>query len=324
MANPAKVQIPAILKQPIIQRMILFVVAFVLISGVSGSWLIATRRLLFPFYFSIYGSAGKSLLFALVTFFLLTKRRIFEIPVEKWRISHALLAVGSAASLGMFFVLANQLLRFSHFSDAPAIALLTHVALILSGVFITGAIFGWSFLWTICQRFWKETINSVALGVIFYFLFGFIFMLWPYLSGMVLVAVSFLLRLTISNIVIVPPLTIQLPQFAITVGEYCSGIESIFLITTLYVLIGCLEHERIKLFRFIVLYPPLIIGMFCLNIGRVYAIILSGLVFGPEIAAKLFHTYLGMILFMIYFFIFWKLAAPILIQTRQTVGKGKL
>jgi len=308
-------------KRPIVQRVLLFVVAFVFISGISGSWIIATRKLLFPFYFSIYGSAGKSLLFALATFLLLTKDGILSFSVEKWQKRNLFFFGLSVASLAAFFFFANQLLAYKNFAQAPALAGAAHAGLLLSGLFITLAVFGIHFFKTLANKFWKEVVLSAILGAIFYFLFGWIFLLWPYLSKIVLVAVAYLLHFSFPNIVIVPPLTIQLPQFAVTIGEYCSGIESLFLITTLYVLIGCVERERILVKQYLLLFIPLIIGMFTLNILRVYVIILSGVWLSPEIAAKLFHTYLGMILFMSYFFIYWRMAAPIIIQTRQKTGK---
>jgi len=324
MAHQPKHSIKSLFKNRVIQRVILFIVAFVIISGLSGSWIISTRQLLFPFYFSIYGSAGKSLLFGVVTFLLLTKDRILFLHVDKWRKRNALMAGVSVASLAAFFFFAEQLLSYKKFADVPITALASHIGLIASGLFITVAIFGLPFFRTLLQKFWKETAISITLGTIFYFLFGWIFMLWPYLSNIVLVAVAYLLHFSFPNIVIVPPLTIHLPHFAVTVGEYCSGIESLFLITVLYVLIGCVERERIRVKQYLLLFLPLIIGMFTLNILRVYVIILSGVWLGPEIAAKLFHTYLGMILFMSYFFIYWNMAAPIIIQTRQKTGKERV
>lgn len=321
MANQPKHSLSSLLTNAVVQRVLLFVLAFVVISGISGSWLIATRRLLFPFYFSIYGSAGKSLLFGVVAFLLLTKDRILFLSVEKWQKRNIVFAGLSLVSLASFFFFAKQLLLYKKFTDAPGTALAAHAGLISSGLFVSLAIFGLPFFKTLLKDYWKETAISVVLGTLFYFLFGWIFMLWPYLSNVVLVTVAYLLHFSFPNIVIVQPLTIQLPQFAITVGEYCSGIESLFLITALYVLIGCVERERIRVKHYLLLYLPLIIGMFSLNIVRVYVIILSGVWLGPEIAAKLFHTYLGMMLFMSYFFIFWNVAAPILIQVRQKTGK---
>ena len=320
----AALQVPQLVKTPIFRRVILFILAFVVISGLSGSWLISTNKLLFPFHFGIYGSAGKSLLFGIVVFFLLTKSRVLAIPVPKWTKLNWLLLGLAVFLLGVFFGLANQLLQFQRASDAPVLTGLTHLALLGSGAAVTAGIFGVRYLLEIWRRCRNEVLATLTLSTIFYFLFGTIFQLWPYLSKIVLWAVLGLLQFSHPNAIVVPPLTIQLPQFAITIGEYCSGIESLFLITTLYLLIGCLEWNKLHRTRFFLHYFPLIIGMFALNIVRVYLIIQAGVIFGPQIAAKLFHTYLGMILFMSYFLLYWKWSAPMVLQRTATAGKENI
>lgn len=311
-------------KSALFQRVALFILAFVVLSGLSGSWLISTNRLLFPFHFDIYGSAGKSLLFGIVVFFLLTKERTLSIPVPKWGRWNWGLGGLSVVLLGAFFGLANQLLQFKTASEAPVLTALTHLSLLGSGAAVTAGIFGVGFLREVWRRCRNEVLVTGALATAFYFLFGFIFQLWPYLSKIVLWAVLGLLQFSHPTAKVMPPLTIQLPQFAITIGEYCSGIESLFLITTLYLLIGCLEWHKLHKTVFFLHYFPLIIGMFALNILRVYVIIQAGVFFGPQIAAKLFHTYLGMILFMSYFLLFWKWAAPIVLQRTAPAGKENI
>jgi exosortase/archaeosortase family protein len=249
----------------------------------------------------------------------MTKEKIFKLPLEPLRLSNFLTLAGSGLSLIAFFFLANELRQFHSFSQVPYLSLATHLALWASGGGVLIGVFGWKFIKMAIQTFWKATLISLVLATSFYFSFSTIFKLWPYLSAVVLWAVSRMLALTQDSVVIVPPLTIQLREFSVTIGEYCSGIESLFLISALYILIGCLERERIRLIRFILAFFPLLVGMFSLNIIRVYGIILAGLWFGPEIAAKLFHTYLGMILFLSYFVLFWKFSASsLLIKSSET------
>lgn len=312
---------PHLIKSRFIQRVIGFVIAFVAISGISGSWLISTNRLLFEFHFDIYGSAGKAILFGVVVFFLLTRDRITQLDISAWKPTNFIFCGLSLISLGLFFFGASQLLQYQAATQAPLLTIFTHSMLWLSGLSITIGIFGTEFIRQLWQKCRSELLVTAGLSTIFYFLFGFIFQLWPYLSKIVLWAVLGLLHLTEPSVKVVPPLTLQLPEFAITIGEYCSGIESLFLITTLYLLIGCLEWRRLRKIAFLLHYFPLIIGMFGLNIVRVYVIIQAGVLFNPEIAAKLFHTYLGMILFMVYFFLFWTWSAPNVIQKPKPTGE---
>lgn len=307
----------AFLRSPLLHRIILFIFVFVVISGLSGSWLISKHTLLFPFHFWIYGSAGKVLLFGMVAFLILAKDKVFKIPTDKLSTKSVQYGIGSAVSLGVFFVLATRLLSYSTFADAPVSAVATHLMLWVSGICAALAVFGFQYIKKVLQECWREFLVSFILATIFYFAFSTIFKLWPYLSNIVLWAVTGMLRLTYSNVTVIPPLTIQLPQFSVTVGEYCSGIESLFLITTLYILIGCMEWKRLRKSQFFLYYCPLILGMFVLNIVRVYGIIQAGIWISPEVAAKLFHTYLGMILFMLYFFIFLKYALPKLLKPNK-------
>lgn len=309
---------------PLLQRIFLFVIVFVFISGVSGSWLISQKTLLFPFYFSIYGSAGKVILFSIVSFLMLTKDRVLKLKITQFAYFNFIALCTSLLSLILFFIFAQSLIPHAKFSDVPLISLLAHSMLWLSGLTATIAVFGWKVITQVRKEFRKELLISSIIAIVFYFSFSSIFKLWPYLSGIVLVVVSKMLSLTVSQVIIIRPLTLQLPNFAVTIGEYCSGIESLFLISVLYVMIGCLERNRLRMSRYFLLFPLLLCGMFVLNIVRVYLIIQAGIWISPQIAAKLFHTYLGMILFMVYFFFFWKWSAPILLKSTIPKGKGKL
>jgi len=303
---------------PIWWRVLAFVAIFVLISGLTGSWVISTNKLLFPFYFSIYGSAGKVLLFGVLTFFLMARDKVLQIPVTKFERFHGVLLGLAAASVAGFFWAASQLLQFPNFGAAPALSLLAHFLLLLACSLALVGVFGLEYLRAVIRHCTQALVISLILATVFYFAFGFIYTLWPYLSAIVLWAVVQLLRITNPGAMVVPPLTIHLSEFAVTIGEYCSGIESLFLISVLYMLIGCLEWPRLKKCTFILGFLPLIIGMFGLNIVRVFVIIQAGILFSPQIAAKLFHTYLGMILFMTYFISFWKWFAPkVLIKPLQ-------
>jgi len=310
------------IKTPLLYRIMLFVLLFVLISGVTGSWLIAQKKLLFPFHFGIYGSAGKVILFSIISFLLLTKDRILGIALDRptWR--NFLWGASIVVNVGLFFFFAPGLIGSSQFSDAPVLSLLTHATLWGAGMSIVLAVFGWKYMFQVWDRFRKELVISLSLAIGFYFSFQYIFKLWPYLSGVVLVAVSNMLMLTGFQVQIIRPLTLLVPGFAVTIGEYCSGIESMFLISVLYIMIGCIEWQKLRFKRYFLLFPLLLIGMFGLNIIRVYGIILAGVWISPEIAAKLFHTYLGMILFMVYFVIFLTWAYPSLLQPKP--GKEQI
>lgn len=299
---------PGILQKPLVLRVLLFIVCFVVLSGGVGSWIVNNKKLLFEFHFWIYGGAGKVILFGLVSFLLQTRDKILSIPVRRVSKRNVVFGLSVIANVLLFFLASGYLLEHHTFSEAPALSLATHATVLMVGGSLVLALFGGEFLIKVMTRFRKEFFISFALSISFYFAFSFIFGLWPYLSGAVLFAVVKMLNLTFDTVKVVPPLTIQIPQFAVTIGQYCSGIESLFLISILYLLIGHIEWPRLRKSRYFLYFPPLLIGMFLLNIVRVYLIIIAGVLTTPELAARLFHTYLGMLLFMGYFFIFWKYA----------------
>jgi hypothetical protein len=115
---------------PVIQRILLFILAFVVISGLTGSWVISTQKLLFPFYFAIYGSAGKSFLFGLLAFVLLAKNRLLNIKTEKLSLSHLLYALTSVLCVIGFFLAGQQLLSYTAASQVPLLTFAAHVLLL--------------------------------------------------------------------------------------------------------------------------------------------------------------------------------------------------
>jgi len=309
-----KNQPTALTLKPLILRVGLFVSMFLFLSGLAGSWLISTQTLFFPFLFSIYGSAGKVLLFGMLAFLLQSRVTLQTLPVSPFERKQVAWLLSSVGALGLFFLLANGLKGFTGWQEAPVLTLVTHLALLTSGLLALIGSFGPRYLVLILRTCWKPALISLVLATIFYFAFESIFKLWPYLSSIILWAVTKMLAVTNPGAVVIPPLTIHLKEFSVTIGEYCSGIESLFLISVLYFLIGCLEWKRVKMVSYCAMYCPLIIGMFALNIVRVFGIIQAGVWLSPQIAAKLFHTYLGMILFLGYFLLFIKYVSPLILR----------
>lgn len=282
---------------PWVTRVLLCTAIFVFESGLSGAWLISTQWLLYPFGFFIYGSAGKVLLFGVLLLAILVRDRIGSLQLSPWRRYQTLGLLASLSLLLPFFVSARMILV----TGALPWVILAHASLILM-VAIAGIA---CFPLPVCLNFWRafrrQILVAGAISIGFWILMERVYTLWPYLSHAVLNAVVWMLRLTHGQVLVIPPLTIALPEFSITVGQYCSGIESILLISTLYVVIGCMDYPKLSLGRYLLFYGLLISGLLLVNVIRVYAIIQAGLWLSPQLAAQLFHTYLGMLLFLAYF-----------------------
>jgi exosortase/archaeosortase family protein len=107
---------------------------------------------------------------------------------------------------------------------------------------------------------------------------------------------------------VISSMTLQFDKFSIRISEYCSGIESIALFAGLYILIGLIDWSRLNRRKFLIAFLPGLVILFGFNILRVFALILAGYYINPQIAFSLFHTYAGMVFFIIYSAIFWKVS----------------
>ncbi len=66
------------------------------------------------------------------------------------------------------------------------------------------------------------------------------------------------------------------------------------------------EWKKVNLTKAAGAYLPLAIGLYLVNILRVYLLVLIGVLWSPVVAVKLFHTYAGMVFFIVYFLGFYK------------------
>lgn len=291
--------------QFLLLRTTLFFVLFIAISGTLGPFIIGTK-LLYGWYFFIYANAGKLLLYSAIIFFLLTRKTIQKIKIYPYTKIQTIFLILFAASYGFLFYLLRQLAPYPSMTSNVPLGLLTHMMLIIMVVFLLLGVFGFRFLQTFSKAFRKELLICFFIAVVFYFGIFYVWTFWPYLSSLVLAAEFFLFSLFIHTVTIIPPYTLSFPTFSITIAQACSGLDSIFLFTSLYIIIWLIDKETLNPRRMALLFIPALIGTIITNIIRVFLLILIGIYVSPQLSATLFHTYLGMILFIIYFGIFWK------------------
>lgn len=285
-------------------RLSLFSALFILITGILGPWIISTK-LLYGFHFFIYPNMGKMVLFSAIAFIILTRNSIQQIKRVPYKGSNVLFLVGSLTLIPVFFTVAQLLLQQVSFTSNLLLSLGTHLVAVLIPLFLVLGVFSWDFIAYFIAKFKKEIGICFALSLFFYFAIFQVWKLWPFFSGIVLKSVAFLLSLHVSPVMEVGYLTLFVEDFAVRIEQACSGLDSMFLFTSLYILIALVDWNKFNKKKLIGLYFLALIGLFAVNILRVYALILVGVYFNPQLTLKLFHTYLGMVLFMIYFFIFW-------------------
>jgi hypothetical protein len=128
--------------------------------------------------------------------------------------------------------------------------------------------------------------------------------LWPYFSMVVMKVVSFLLNL-VGDVTIINSNTLIYDGFAAQIAEACSGVYSIFIFTGLYLFAVFLDWKIMNKRKAALIFVPAVIGAFLANILRVFLLMVVGAHVSREAALGLYHSYAGMIFFLVYFLIFW-------------------
>src|SRR3989339_710021 len=96
--------------------------------------------------------------------------------------------------------------------------------------------------------------------------------------------------------------------FSAKIGEASSGIYSIFIFISLYLFAVILDWKKLNKTKAGLIFIPAIIGAFFVNILRVFLLFIFGAFVSHDLALGLYHSYTGMIFFLIYFAVFWSLS----------------
>lgn len=286
----------------LVPRAIVFVSLFLLLSGVIGSWIVSTN-LLSDAGFWIYGNVGKLVLLLLVFLGLQLRKKFRSLEVYPLKKKDWALVVAAPIIALVFFSIAHDLIN-QPYLDLLVVAV-CHMLILLSGTTLFIGSFGTKTVSAFLKTFRAEVKACVLLFPILYLGIFEIWKLWPFFSGGVLKAVTFLLSLTFKT-QIVPPYTIYVNGFGIAIAEACSGLDSLFMFSILYLLVIASDWAKINKVRAVVAYLALAVGLYLVNILRVYVMVVIGAVWSPEIAVHVFHTYAGMVLFFMYFLGFMK------------------
>ena len=131
--------------------------------------------------------------------------------------------------------------------------------------------------------------------------------LWPYFALVVTKSVYFLLNL-IGPTSFIDKYTLQFGNFAAKIAQACSGTYSIFIFTAIYIFIVLMDWKKLNKLKAALIFIPAIVGAFIVNILRVTLLMIVGHYISREAALGLYHSYTGMIFFLIYFLIFWTIA----------------
>ncbi len=296
---------------PLMWRGIVFLCIFIGITGLAGPKIIASD-IMFRDGFGHYGGIGKALIFGLIAFGLLVRHNKTEIKLQPWR---PVLLGWFGASLLAFVIgwMSIDMLLAGEQTVAGLVG--SHGGLIISLVLAVIGCVGLVDARLLLQNYKRELIWALGMTVFFYVFLLAVYSMWQPLATVVLFSVDALLNVSGLPAVILPPHTLMFDKFGITIAEFCSGVESIALFTSLYAVVGLLDWKRLNRKRYFIVFPFALLALFGFNILRVYGLIMAGYYIDADIAFSLFHTYAGMVFFIIYSAIFWVIAYKHLLKT---------
>jgi len=291
-------------------RLFVFFAIFVVVTGIIGPWVISTP-LLYGFNFYIYGNAGKVAFFWVIAFLVLTKGKLGEGELPDFSFTKKGIFFGVSGLLlaflliPVFFFLSELLLLQESFEENLLLSLFTHLILILIPVVLAIGVLGSDLIKYFFDKFKKEIVVCLSVSLIIYFSIFQVWKLWPLFSDGVLKSVYFLFSL-FTTTKIITPRTLVVDGFGARIEQACSGVDSLFLFTALYLFIVLVDWKILNIRKAILLFIPAAAGLYITNILRIFLIMLIGAKISPKIALSLFHTYAGLVLFLIYFGLFMK------------------
>ena len=279
----------------------IFVVLFIAFSFLIGTQLYH-YGLLDKWKIEIYGRIGYIVLFAIAGFVLLYRERLLKLASFKHKARDYMMVVASFILLVLFYLFEVNAYKFSInlFS-----IVLVHLILILAMLSLVLGVYGAGFIINLGRSFKKELIYFLIFGIITASLMDWVWSLWPYLSWVVLKITAFLLGLVGADFRIIQPNTIIVGNFGATIADACSGVYSVFLFTALYLFIIFVDWKKINKKRARILFIPAVVGAFLMNVLRVFLLFLIGAYVSREAAMGMYHSYTGMVFFLLYFALFW-------------------
>ncbi|MBN2142786.1 exosortase/archaeosortase family protein [Candidatus Woesearchaeota archaeon] len=180
------------------------------------------------------------------------------------------------------------------------------VLVIAFGSFLL-ATFSFDYLKRFYSEFRKELWITAIAAVICYNLLMFFQNQWRLFSATITNILAFLFQPlfpTSYSLIGEAPL-LQVSNFTVSIGPPCSGIESMFLFVAFSVGIFALDHAKMRKLPYLGASLLGFVGVYFVNILRLFLLMLTGIYVSPEFAVGLFHTNIGWLLFVIYFLCYY-------------------
>lgn len=300
--------------KPLIYRSAAFLVLCIIYSGIIGPRII-NRGYVDKDGFWIYGWAGKAGLYGALVLSMLIWRK-GSIVLSSWKASKCL-PWGTLSLLAVIiaWVSVGKIVSGNTAAVWPITANLMMVG---SVIFAAGGTFGPANIRKIARAYKYEILLALGLSIVFGAFLALVYGLWSQLSSIVLHVVRKMLQIIGLSVSVIAPRTLKLSKFSIEISKYCSGVDSIALFTGLYSVVGILDWKRLIKSRYFGIFPLALLILMACNILRVFVLIVAGYYISPEIAFNLFHTYAGMVFFIIYSAIFWGISYKWMVKPHKS------
>lgn len=276
------------------------------------------------FYTVQYIALSGVLMFSVVVFLLLIKEHFDEFPNLKPSILDFILfaAVGFLLHFLFFYskvwISEHPLLAFNNYYLVMGAR---YLLLFGSLVAFTTAFYGIRYLRLFIPRFRKELVYAAVFFVIFTAFSYAVQSSWQLLSFSITRIEYFVMSLIFHDVRMYGNESLGIGGFVVNIGKVCSGVESLMLFTVMYIVIFFVDRKKLDTKKMLLLFIPGLLGDFFVNILRIALILVLGVLINPKFAVGIFHTNAGWILFIVYFFIFWYFAYPVVKKRDATHTK---
>ncbi len=243
-------------------------------------------------------------------FALFYRKRIEEIPHPSLNMKKSLLFLFS----GLLSICLYYIVRASTNYYGISSGLLMYLSwaaifilLALAFFMYTIAVFDHAYLKELYNSFRDEFFLAIAISVVLYNLLMFFQGQWLYISGTVARILYYLLsRFYEVGFYIGPGApVIDVRGFAVNIGAPCSGIDSMLLFFSFFAALFALDYTRLKKGLYALLFLVGLVGVFFVNVLRLFLLIIAGIYISPAFAVGLFHTNAGWIFFLLYFLLYY-------------------
>jgi len=305
-------KLPVEFKKPgfkqFIKKVVLFLLVFILYSAVLGP-VIVNHGLLDTYGYYIYGGMGQILLFFTIAFVIGSRKKLFEL--KKYGQTKWLLIIPSVVLATGWYFLGKYINNVFTNERVWWLLIASHILFLSIFIVLIIAIFGMPFIKDFIRKFKKEIIYIILCTLVAYVAMTYVWKAWTFFSDIVTTAVYNMLKLTFTDVTMRIPRFLSLNGFGVNIAEACSGLYSMFLFLCANIMILALEWNNIKKLKGVLMLIPGLIGIFMVNILRIYLLMIVGAFVSQSFGIGLFHSYIGSLLFLvytlIYIYIFYKI-----------------